>query len=298
MIDVSPVSAPHPTHAHPTHTHATHTHATYAHATHTHPTHTRPTHTRPTHTRPTHTHLTGAFLAAAILTVFSMAHAQVDDRARALLEGITPQADAEIHTLHQSMVLTNYLPDGTTQVMQSETVIDYDTRRAATIMDIGDGMLATTRYVDGKLAMTMTGVPMALPVPPDAAKAFENIFESPSQPILHEGASATYDGHQAYGDLVEGEQVTYVGNWSLQGLPEGSSARFIFDGAGLLLATVTVSPGSPTVLMVYDEPLDGEHLAGASGNLYTEEDGEWVLTSTITFETWRINEPIDETVFE
>lgn len=252
----------------------------------------------PTRAHRSHARRTATILAATILTVVSLAQAQVDDRARALLEGITPQADAEIHTLHQTMVLTNHLPDGTTQVMQSETIIDYDTRRAATIMDVGGGMLATTRYVDGKLSMTMTGVPMALPVPPEAAEAFENIFESPNQPILHEGASATYDGHQAYGDLVEGEQVTYVGNWSLQGLPEGSSARFIFDGAGLLLATVTVSPGSPTVLMVYDEPLDGEHLSGASGSLYTEEGGDWVLTSTLTFETWRINEPIDETLFD
>lgn len=252
----------------------------------------------PSRTHRFHIRRAVASLAATALALLSLAHAQVDDRARTLLEGITPQADAEYHTLHQSMTLTSYLPDATTQVSRNETVIDYDNRRAAIVTDLGGGMLSTTRYIDGKLTMTMTGVPMALPVPPQAAAAFDNIFDSPNQPILHEGASATYDGHQEYGELVSGEQVTYVGNWSLQGLPEGSSARFIFDGAGLLLATVTVSPGSPTTLMVYDEPLDGEHLAGASGSLYTDEDGEWVLTSTITFETWSINEPLDETVFE
>lgn len=233
-------------------------------------------------------------VATLVLTTLQLAAAQVDDRARALLEGFQTPTGEVVDTLDQVMVMTIFV-GGDEQVVRTRTIIDYVGERAAIDTEVAPGMSARVIIVGGQARMEMAG--MQLPMPPMMADAFDGIFERDTSGILEDGAVATYDGVQAYGGLVEGEQVTITGPTPIAGIEGADETRMLFDPQGRLLAVV-VETGEGLMLTVFDEPFQGNAVVGRSATMYLLQPGGPERFATMTFEAIRINEPIEDGTFD
>ena len=233
-----------------------------------------------------------ALLASVVLAASSLGFAQIDDRARALLEGLRPTEVEAIETLDQTTVTVVEAQGGTE--VRSRTVLDYVNERARIDTEMAPGMTATVIISDGRLAMDVGG--MRVPLPPALGEQFADVFASdPNDPF--EGIeSATYDGPVEYGGLVSGEQVTVVGAAEVAGVDGGEETRFVFAGDGGLLAVVSES-AEGTILMVFDEPVTGSPAVGRSAALYQLQGGAAERIATIRYEDVRINEPLSDDLF-
>lgn len=237
--------------------------------------------------------LSAAALAAVLLTTAFVASAQVDDRARALLEGLVPPAGETVDTLQQTMVMTLH-QQGDTEV-RTRSIIDFATRRAAIDTEISEGMVVTVVIADGQARMLMSG--MAVPLPPALAASFDGVFDRDPGEVLAEGSTATFDGPVAYGDLLEGEQVTVRGASLVAGVEEADESRYVFDGAGRLLGVVTEADGG-LMVMVFDEPFTGSGVVGRNATMYMlDAAGAAERFASMAFEDVLVNEPIPEGTF-
>lgn len=235
-----------------------------------------------------------ALVVLGLLISLGFAFAQVDDRARELLEGLQPPAGEVVDTVDQVMRMTIY-QGGTEQEVRTRTIIDFVGERAAIETEMAPGMVATLVLVDGEVRMMMGG--MALPMPAAMSDAFVGIFERNPDDLFAEGATASYDGMQAYGDLVEGEQVTLTGPGLVAGVEQSDASRYLFDDQGRLLAVV-VETGDGSMVTVFDEAFMGSPAVGRSATMYLlGAEGEERF-ATMTFEQVRINEPIEEGTFD
>src|SRR5690625_869041 len=239
-----------------------------------------------------------SLLAAAVLIVTGTGVAELKALARARLEWLSTEADfGEIHTIEQKMVTNLGDMDMSTT---SHVIIDYDNERAAIITETM-GMEMVMRFIDGSMSMVMSG--MVMPLPPGSEDAFDGIFEDVTYDELldYEGVTATYDGVVSYADVLTGHQVSYSGNAQIAGpagLPDDASdMRFIFDDAGNMLGTVVSMGATDLVSINVGEPLvDGIPIFSAE--MYEVSGDEAKLFATMTYELIRINEPIDETLFQ
>jgi hypothetical protein len=239
-------------------------------------------------------HLTLTVLTL-VLVGWQVAAAQVDDRARALLEGLQPPAGETIDTLDQVMHMTVFAGGGEQEV-RTRTIVDYVGERAAIETEVGPDMVATMVFSDGQARMVVGG--MSLPLPPTMSDAFDGIFDRAPEDLLADGATATYDGVQAYGDLVEGEQVTVTGGSLVAGVDGSDVSRYVFDDEGRLLAVV-VDSDEGTLVTVFDEPFTGSAVVGRSATMYRLDDaGGSERFAIMTFEDVRINEPIEDGTFD
>ncbi len=237
--------------------------------------------------------LPAVLLAVLLAMPAFVASAQVDDRARALLEGLVPPSGETIETLQQTMVMTVY-QGGETEV-RTRTVIDYAGRRAAIETEVGPGMVATIVIADGAARMVMSG--MALPLPPALADTFGNVFDRDPGDAIPEGSTATYDGPMEYGDLLAGEQVTVRGPSLVAGAGSDDETRYLFDDAGRLLGVAAVTDDG-LVVTVFDEPFTGSGVVGRNATMYLVDDaGSAELFATMAFEDVLVNEPIPEGTF-
>ena len=231
-------------------------------------------------------------ITVCMAMLVSFAAAQIDDRARALLEGIAPSQGEVVETLQQVMVMTLH-QQGDMEV-RSSTVIDYVTKRAAIETEISPGMVATIIVADGQVRMAMGG--MSLPLPAAVGDEFADMFDADPNDPLAGIESASYDGVQRYGDLVEGEQVTVRGTVAVAGVDDTEVARYLFDGQGLLLAIVVDSPEG-AILSVFDEPVTGSTAVGRNATMYLETAAGFERFATMRFEQVLVNEPIPEGTF-
>jgi hypothetical protein len=229
----------------------------------------------------------------ALATLASLASAQIDDRARALLEGLQPTEAEAIETLDQTTVVT-VEAQGATEV-RSRTLVDYVGKRARVDTEVAPGMSATILIVDGTLTMDVGG--MRLPLPPELGEQFGDVFDSDPNDPLAGIESATFDGPVSFADLVAGDQVTVVGATEVAGLDGAAETRYVFADDGGLLAVATEGDGGATVLMVFDQPLIGSPAVGRSATMYEVRDGQAQRVATIRYEDVRINEPIPEDAF-
>jgi hypothetical protein len=232
-------------------------------------------------------------LITVCLALFvSFAAAQIDDRARALLEGIQPSPGEAVETLQQVMVMTLH-QQGDMEV-RTKTVIDYVNERAAIETEISPGMVATIIVADGQVRMAMGG--MSLPLPAAIGDEFADMFDVDPNDPLAGIESATYDGVQSYGDLAEGEQVTVRGAVAVAGVDDTEVARYLFDGQGLLVAVVVDSPDG-VILSVFDEPVTGSTAVGRDATMYLETSTGYERFATMRFEQVLVNEPIPDGTF-
>ena len=236
-----------------------------------------------------------AALLLALLTSF--ATAQIDDRSRELLEGLSAAAENfELTTLDQTMVMTIPPQDGQAEIVtRTRMAVDFENERAAFVTELAEGMATRMVHQNGQTVMHMAGMPMAMPVPAPMATAFDSVFEPPTMNLLdQEGASATYDGVVAYGDVLEGHQVTFTGNFDPAGMSESSESKLIFDDAGNLIGMASDVSGD-VVVMVYDDPFDpAQPLATRNMTMYELSGDDARLYATMVYEDVRVNEPLDE----
>jgi hypothetical protein len=233
-------------------------------------------------------------VTTALALAFAIALAQVDDRARSLLEGLAQTQGESVDTIDRAMVMTMHI-EGSEHATRTRTVIDYVGRRAAIDMEIAPGLTTRIVMVDGQLRMMMGG--MALPVPPGMGDQFAGIFDTTPESLLDDETTATYDGVVAYGGLVEGEQVTLVGATAFPGMERAAETRLVFGADGRLLAVVIDTDDGP-MITVYDAPVAGNPFAGADATMYLLRDEGPELFATLRFEHVRINEPIEPGTFD
>ena len=231
-------------------------------------------------------------LATIAALLASHAAAQIDDRARALLEGIQPAAGERVETLQQTMLMILH-QQGDMEV-RTRTIFDYVNERAAIETEIAPGMVATILVEDGQARMAMGG--MRLPLPGGVGDAFADVFESDPNDPLAGLDRATYDGPQSYGDLVSGEQVTVQGAVGVAGMDDVEVARYLFDDAGMLVAVVNESPDG-LIVSVFDEPVTGSTAVGRDAVMYLETAAGFERFATMRFEEVLVNQPIPDDVF-
>jgi hypothetical protein len=231
-------------------------------------------------------------ITLCIALLVSVAAAQIDDRARELLEGIQPAQGETVDTLQQVMVMTLH-QQGDMEV-RTRTVIDYVNERAAIETEISPGMVATIIVADGQVRMAMGG--MSLPLPAAIGDEFADMFDADPNDPLAGIESATYDGVQSYGDLAEGEQVTVRGAVAVAGVDDSEVARYLFDGQGRLVAVV-VDTSDGVILSVFDEPVTGSTAVGSNATMYLETAGGYERFATMRFEQVLVNEPIPDGTF-
>ncbi len=242
-----------------------------------------------------------SFLLAAVVVAAGTAYAQVDPRARELLEGYASQAGSEpVRTLDQSTVMTLHNLDEPMET-RSRTVIDFEGERAA-IVSLAMGMETTMRFVDGEFTMSIGG--MTMPVPPGMGveSAFDGIFDQPDAAgdlFSDPDATATYDGQVDYAGILSGQQVTYTGDFGVPGLDmEATTVRFVFDEAGELLGQVIEAEGMTLLTVVVGEPHGDLGLYFDMDMYELGADGTATLFANMRFESIAVNEPIDESLFQ
>lgn len=237
-------------------------------------------------------------VASLLAAVAGFASAQIDDRARDFLEGLNDRFDIDIDTVDQTARVTTFLPDGTPVPVTSRTILDYVNRRAATFTEVAPGMQAIMLFKDGKVSMRVAGVPLPMPVPPDAAESFEEMFEPAAWSGLKEGDIATYDGPVTYGDLLAGEQVSYTTTHEIDGQEKPATTRFVFASDDALLGYLIETDDGGPLLIVLDAPATGGYLTAMSYSMYVQDGETWTLMNKTEFTEYLVNEPIDESLFE
>lgn len=232
-----------------------------------------------------------------LVLLAGLAHAQVDDRARQLLEGLEAQAGAvEITTLDQTMVMTVHAADEPIE-SRTRTVIDYVGRRVASVTETM-GMATVMVLQDGQVTMSMMG--MTFPAPPGMDEALVSMFDSdPSGgALLGPDTVATFDGDVDYGGVLAGQQVTYTGDFGAPGLGvEATTVRMVFDADGRLLGQVVDSDGMVMLLVFVGEPITDSGLF-FDMDMYEYANNTATLYATIRYEEVLVNEPVDESLFE
>ena len=235
-----------------------------------------------------------SIVTLAMASVLSLAAAQIDPRAQALLDGLLAGASGQaVHSVDQSTVTTIYVAGADPQEVRGRTIIDYDNRRMVVENELGEGLSSRMVLKDGKVTMTMAGMPFALPVPPGTAEQLEAVFDEPTSVALRDGDTATFDGPVDYG-VLQGDQVTYT--TTFPGSDTATTIQYVFQGSALA-GLHMVSEGSEMV-MVYDTPVTSSMLTGANMTSYMLEDGTWNKVSHTLFESVVVNEAIDDSLFE
>lgn len=242
---------------------------------------------------------TTPLLIAILLTaLFSAASAQVDERARALMEGLTGGMFDEVNSLQMRADITSFPPGQGPVTMTMETVVDYVGRRAA--INQSSAMMGnfTTSFIITDDSITMSVMGMKLPAPAEMTGEFSDIFDqSDTVDPFGDGATASFDGPVNYGDLLVGDQVTYNGNFAVGEASEGVDAQYVFNSAGELLgARFDTDDGE--ALMVYDEPVSGSSMLAANMSMYMNDGGTWVLFAVMAYSDVIINGPIDSSLFD
>ncbi|HEX7040403.1 MAG TPA: hypothetical protein VF202_09840 [Trueperaceae bacterium] len=236
------------------------------------------------------------FAVVALLLAAGLAQAQVDDRARELLEGMNPGRGAgEVTTLDQTMTMTLY-NDGDELVTTMRMVIDFPGKRAAAVSEI-EGMATTMVHQDGATVMKIDG--MSLPVPPGMDSLFDGAFDHDGLANLLDDpdAVATYDGVVSYADVLAGHQVTYTGDFGVPGAGiDASTIRWVFDDSGRLIGQVVPAEGTDLVYVFTGEPkVEGGLFYDA--DIYEVSGGAATPFGSVRYESVTINEPIDESLF-
>lgn len=232
----------------------------------------------------------------ALLIAAGVATAQIDDRARELLEGLQTDEQAEIRTLDQTMIATIYA-HGMEQTVRTRTQVDYEARRAAIETEPAPGMSIRIVIADGETRVLMGG--MAMPMPPGMGDAYDSIFEREPD-LFGEGVGASYDGVQTYGDLLTGHQVTLRNAAGLPGVEGAPEQRLVFDDGGRLVGFVAEAAEVGVMVGVFDEPLqEGNPFVGRDATIHLLlPDATSQLFMRMRFEDARVNEPIDPAAFD
>lgn len=235
---------------------------------------------------------TRTLLALLLAAGLALGAAQeIDSRAADLLRGIGADATAA-RNMDVRYSTTTYIT-GEPMSADTRTVVDFENNRALILTDI-QGIETSIVVKDGKASIKMMG--LELPAPPGTLDDFGDIFnQQPGSAIIDSASVLTFDGPASYGELLSGDQVTYVGEGSLFGAPEAQEIHYIFTASGELLgAHMETEAGE--MIMVYDPPV-ADMFVPYAATLYMLENGEWTLNSEIAVTSMEIDVTLDESLF-
>lgn len=258
------------------------------------------------------------YTLCALLVAFSLGCvglAQVDPRAKALLEGleegIAPQP-ATLETADTTSCYTFY-EDGKAQPETCiRIVMDLLNRRLYNeSRTLYEGEPANTKlvYQNGRATFTDSISEELFEVPKaqleSLEKMFAQVFEQLSGPVAPDYQNATYDGRVRYGDVLVGEQVTV--KTTIPSVTAGlqpslkqveTTARYIFDPEGRALGGTAEVPTQGTLLQVYTDPEDPvPYRRYANGTMYTVKGERITLFSKTRVTRYRVNELLNEALF-
>lgn len=240
------------------------------------------------------------------MSVLGAAFAQADERAASLLGGLE-RASQEVETFDYTLLHTIFSPQ-TSKVVENRMRFAVDVGRRYLYGESTFGGTANSRFVyrDGEAVASDLRANETFTPPREITALFERWLEQAAAPDIseHDLKRASYDGVQAFGEIVRGEQVRVVAT-----LPDylGTSlgkgpVKLLFDEAGRHLAsvyTVTAEAGKEEVLAVYLDPDDPMLLSRyLNADLYELEHGRIVPVGETRLERLAINEPLDEALFE
>ncbi len=225
--------------------------------------------------------------------MLATASAQVDARARALLEGLQPVTTEEVRNVDQTVVNTIYV-DGDEMETNARIVIDFEGRRLVMLTEVAPGMSTRLLLKDGQVTMSMPGLPMTLPAPPESAAQLEQMFDQNEPILLKDGDTATYDGEVDYGGIVSGEQVTYTFH---DESGEPTTIQYLFQD-GKIIGMHMDMDSSGEMLVAYDTAVDTQALLGYDSTTYLLDDGTWNIVSRSRVEAIAYNVVLDESLFE
>lgn len=243
--------------------------------------------------RVTKTFASGLMALALVFTAQS--YAQVDERAKELLDGlqVAVQVD-DFRSIDQTTVTTLYL-DGEEFESITRSVVDFENERFVVITEFS-GSTSKMVHQNGETTMTIDGEPVSTSSFSDSI--VEGMFDVDSYIAMFEGAddSATYDGEVSYGDVLAGIQVTYSGEFGLPGTAElTGDIRFVFDPGGKLLGQVFEMDGMTVVSVLTGKP---NALGQYDLDMYLLEGDEATPYGSKRFERVELNQPVDESLFD
>lgn len=254
-------------------------------------------------------------LFVLIALSLSLATAQVDPRARTLLDGLSDAFATQPETLEatDTTLCTTLYEDGQAQPEACvRIVMDFVNRRMynETRTQVGDELQTFKLiYRDGRAAFTTSLSERAVELPKAQLAAMEKALEDAFDQLT-EGTNvlpedyerATYDGQVRYGEVLTGEKVTVTTTSpvAIPGLaPSGElTLGFIFDAQGRGVGSVVKTPQQGTLLQVFTNPEDPvPYRRYANTTLYTLEGKTPTLLGETKITRYRVNPKLNEALF-
>lgn len=254
-------------------------------------------------------------LFVLIALSLSLATAQVDPRARPLLDGLSDAFATQPETLEatDTTLCTTLYEDGKAQPKACvRIVMDFVNLRMynETRSQVGDEQQTFKLiYRDGRAAFTTGLSEKAVELPKAQLAAMEEALEDAfdqftkgTNVLPEDYQRATYDGQVRYGKVLTGEKVTVMTTSSvaIPGLaPSGELAlSFIFDTQGCGVGSVVKTPQQGTLLQVFTNPEDPvPYRRYANTTLYTLEGKTPTLLGETKITRYRVNPKLNEALF-
>lgn len=255
----------------------------------------------------------------ALIALFSSASAQVDPRARALLDGLDESfaVQTQPETLEATDITfcTTIYEDGKAQPkMCIRQVMDFVNRRMynETRSKFEDESYSFKLiYKDGRAtykdsfleAEGMADVASPAAQLTEIEGMFEQLFDqiAGGADAFPDGYErATYDGRVRYGDVLAGQKVTVTmaSPVALPGSPSGNlNLSYIFDAQGRTTGSVSKIPQG-TLLQVYTDPEDpSPYHRFMNATTYTPKGQTPTLTGESKVTRYRLNPTLNDALF-
>jgi hypothetical protein len=110
--------------------------------------------------------------------------------------------------------------------------------------------------------------------------------------------TASYDGFVSYTGVVSGEQVAVSGEVNVPGVGSERKSKILFNEAGLCIAIIVETEATGVTLLVFDAPLAADGYASWGFTSYLLQDDQAVPHVRMSVEDIRMNEPLDERLFD
>ena len=241
-----------------------------------------------------------------LVLLTSFVFAQADERALELL-GAAEQFSAQPtpDRVRMTMKIT-YVEEDESFELKQHVVMDLANRRIYSEMYFDRELSMRFVYTEGEASLQTLdfGDGEIEPFPVEETEQLGEMlgklqFDPASlYPVDYEGA--TYDGVKRYADLVEGEQVTVTISLPTALAPTGEpvETRFIFDKAGMIVATIQTMPDAGTLLSIIGEftELDG-HFIMSGMTIYKLTEDKATLYAKMRFSNIAFNEPVEDSLF-
>ena len=258
------------------------------------------------------------FRLVVLVMLFSSASAQIDPRARVLLDGFGESfaAQAQPETLEAIDTTTCYTfyEEGKAQPeMCVRQVMDFVNRRMynETRSQFGDEPETFKLiYKDGRATVKDSFSEMAgLELPEAQIAEMEGMFEQVLDQISGEANAfpddyerATYDGRVRYGNVLAGEKVTVTmaSPIALPGQsPSGKlNGGFVFDAQGRNVGSIFEDPQQGETLQVYTDPKDPvAYRRFMNSATYSLKGKTPTLTGKIKVARYRLNPTLNDALF-